>query len=115
MAGIVAQMIHESNAYRILEVTQLHLVFFLGIYAELETTMQLFSFSGGECTLYMSPPPSLAHPLPLLELSLPIVMIDFLTAISIYLDLLKLIQNKQNDLLESTYLCYGNMYMYTEI
>ena len=63
--------------------------------------MPLFSFSGGECTLYTSPPPpSLAHPLLLLELSLPsIVMIDFLNVISIYLDLIKLIQNKQNYLL----------------
>ena len=81
-------------------------------------TVQLFW--RGVYTVYMSapPPPSLTPP-PLsrcLQLSLPsIAMIDFLTAISIYLYLLKLIQNKQNYLLESTYLCYGNMYMYTEI
>ena len=56
----------------------------------------------------MSAPSPLAHPLPP-----SIVMIDFLTAISIYLDLLKLIKNKQIIYSESTYLCYGNMY--TEI
>ena len=65
MAGIVAQMIHESNAYRILEVTQLHLVFFLEIYAELETTMQLFSFSGRGSVHCIGVPPPLPGTPPL--------------------------------------------------